>query len=417
MRVELITIGDELLLGFTIDTNAAYIAREMAAVGVEIVRRTTVGDDADSIAAAVREALDRAGAVITTGGLGPTSDDMTRPAIAALFGRAMREDAEIVRELERRFAQVGYPMPPNNRAQAMVPEGARVLRNRHGTAPGIWLDDERGRWVAMFPGVPRELRGMVRDELTPLMLERVGESAPVVLSQTLRTTGIGESALAELLGEHARQVEGLPVASLPGWEGTDLRITARGLPLAQAEAKLAAGIATLRARAERYVYGEGNADLAALVIELCRARRLRVATAESCTGGMLGERITAVSGSSDVYLGGVVAYANDVKVRELGVEARAIADEGAVSETVARQMAAGICARFGTEIGIGITGIAGPDGGSADKPVGTVWIAIQVSGQLSALGRVYVGDREEIRRRACQSALDLTRRALESLPA
>lgn len=416
MYVELITIGDELLLGFTIDTNAAFIARELAAIGVEIARHGTVGDDAEMIASAVREALERTGAVITTGGLGPTSDDKTRPAIAELLGRAMREDAEIVQQLERRFTQLGYPMPQTNRAQALVPEGARLLRNRHGTAPGLWMEDERGRWVVMLPGVPREMRGMMRDELLPLLSERVGENPPVLLSRTLRTTGIGESALAELLGEHARQVDGMAVASLPGWEGTDLRITAHGLPAAVADAKLAAGIATLRARVERYVYGQGSADLAALVLDLCRSRRLRVATAESCTGGMLGERITAVPGSSDVYLGGVIAYANDAKVKELGVDPHAMAQQGAVSEIVARQMAAGICSRFGTEIGVGITGIAGPDGGTAEKPVGTVWIAVQNQGAPATLGRVYVGDRDEIRRRACQSALDLIRRPLAGLP-
>jgi nicotinamide-nucleotide amidase len=220
--VELITIGDELLLGFTVDTNAAHIARTLAAAGVEIVRRTTVGDEAAGIAAAVREALDRTGAVITTGGLGPTSDDLTKPAIAGIFGRKMRLDEEIAAELERRwkarFPNSGFPA--TNRSQAEIPEGARVLPNRHGSAPGIWLENESGRWVAMIPGVPREMRGILAEELLPAIRARA-ESESVVLSRTLRTTGIAESAIADLLGPHFlgepdTELGSLPLAYLPG---------------------------------------------------------------------------------------------------------------------------------------------------------------------------------------------------------
>jgi nicotinamide-nucleotide amidase len=209
MRIEIVTIGDELLLGFTIDTNAAHLARELAALGAGIVRRTTVGDEASDIADGVRDALDRSGAVITTGGLGPTSDDRTKESIAVLFGRRMVLDEEILANLERRWAsRFTGPLPASNRQQAMVPEGARILVNRHGSAPGIWLEDERGRWVAMLPGVPREMRGMLGDELLPLLRDRVGVAATVVRSATLRTTAIAESALADRLGDLARGVEG-----------------------------------------------------------------------------------------------------------------------------------------------------------------------------------------------------------------
>ena len=202
LRVELITIGDELLLGFTVDTNAAHISRVLAAEGIEVVRRTTVGDAAGVIAPAVRDALDRTGAVITTGGLGPTSDDLTKPAIAEIFGRQMKLDEEIAAALEARWRK-RFPnsrFPTTNRIQAEIPEGARILTNRHGTAPGIWLEDERGRWVAMMPGVPREMRGMLAEELLPAMRALQKGPATVVLSKTLRTTGIAESAIAELLG-------------------------------------------------------------------------------------------------------------------------------------------------------------------------------------------------------------------------
>ncbi|HEY6089759.1 MAG TPA: competence/damage-inducible protein A, partial [Gemmatimonadaceae bacterium] len=230
LRVELITIGDELLLGFTIDTNAAHIARTLAASGVEIVRRATIGDDAAMIAEAVREALDRTGAVITTGGLGPTSDDLTKPAIARIFGRVMKLDEEIATRLEERWRArfPGSRFPATNRTQAEIPEGARILANRHGTAPGIWLEDDKGRWVAMMPGVPREMRGMLSEELLPAIKARAKGEESVVLSGTLRTTGIAESALAELLGPGFlgapdTELGSLPLAYLPGVTGVDLR--------------------------------------------------------------------------------------------------------------------------------------------------------------------------------------------------
>src|SRR6478672_800216 len=202
MDVELVTIGDELLLGFTVDTNAAHLARELASIGIGIRRRTTVGDQAERIAAAVRDAIERTGAVITTGGLGPTSDDLTKPAIARIFGREMKLDESIATQLEQRW-RARFPnsaFPATNRAQAEIPEGARILTNRHGSAPGIWLEDERGRWVAMMPGVPREMRGMLAEEVLPAIKARAKGEESVVLSGTLRTTGIAESAIAELLG-------------------------------------------------------------------------------------------------------------------------------------------------------------------------------------------------------------------------
>jgi nicotinamide-nucleotide amidase len=416
LRIELLTIGDELLLGFTVDTNAAFLARTFAELGVEIVRRGTAGDDPDEIAAAVREALERTGAVITTGGLGPTADDRTRPAIARLFGRELVRDDAVLAQIEARFRRIGATrMPPINTVQAMVPVGARVLENHHGTAPGLWIEDERGRWVAMLPGVPREMRGLTLDTIVPLLRERIGASAPVVMSRALRTTGIGESALAERLGDLARGVEGLPLAFLPSWPGVDLRLTARGLPRAEATRVLDSAVRQLSAAAGPVIYGEEQDDLAALVLGLLRARGDSLATGESCTGGLLGARLTAIPGASDVYRGGIISYANDVKVDRLGVRAETLAEHGAVSEAVVREMAEGARRELGTSIGIGITGIAGPGGGTAQKPVGTVWIAVAGIGETRTLGRGYVGDREEIRLRATQAALDLVRRAVGAL--
>lgn len=416
MQIELITIGDELLLGFTVDTNAAFIARALAELGVEIVHRSTVGDEAHRIAAAVAEAIERTGAVITTGGLGPTADDMTRPAIATLFGRELVRDERVVAQIEARFRRLGMgTMPQSNIVQAMVPAGARVLENHHGTAPGLWIDDAQGRWVVMLPGVPREMRGMMTDTVLPLLRELIGDATTAVVSRTIRTTGIGESALAERLGDLARGLNGMPLAFLPGWEGVDLRLTSRGLSPADATAELETAARTLRDVAGPVVYGEQADDLASLVLAMCREHGMSIATAESCTGGLLGARITRIPGSSDVYRGGIIAYANEVKVAQLGVSEATIAEYGAVSEQVSCEMADGARRALGTSIGIGITGIAGPGGGSAEKPVGTVWLAVSGIGETRSLGRVYVGDREEIRLRATQASLDLLRRSLGAL--
>jgi len=417
-QVELITIGDELLLGFTVDTNAAHISRVLAANGIEVARRTTVGDHAERIAQAVREALDRTGAVITTGGLGPTSDDLTKPAIAQIFSRAMRLDEAFAAKLEERW-RVRFPnsvFPATNRTQAEIPEGARILVNRHGTAPGIWLEDEKGRWVAMMPGVPREMRGMLAEELLPAIQSRMKGAESVVLSVALRTTGIAESAIAELLGPNflgdpQSELGSLPLAYLPGVAGVDLRVTAMGLPPGRAQELVKEAIVKLRGRVGAYAYGEDDADLAAVVLDRCRALKLKLAVAESCTGGMLGERLTNVPGSSDVFLGGVIAYHNDVKKELLGVGAEDLERYGAVSEQVALQMAAGIRERTGADVGVSVTGIAGPGGGTAQKPVGLVWVAVHSSDAKAR--RFHVGgDRAEIRQRAAQAALEMVRRAL-----
>lgn len=418
MKIEIVTIGDELLLGFTIDTNAAHLARELAAVGVEIVHRTTVGDIAGDIADAVKSALDRTGAVITTGGLGPTSDDMTKPSISALFGREMIRDERIVDALKARWSRYKRlgPFPESNIAQAMIPTGASIIPNQHGSAPGIWIEDADGRWVAMLPGVPREMRGMLADELLPRVVERVSNSGgtpTVIRSRTLRTTGIAESALADQLGELAKGIDGLGLAFLPSIESVDLRLTSRGLTADAAEAALAAGVLKLRDAAGRYVYGEDGADLAEVVLTMCRRKDVRISVAESCTGGLLGARMTAIPGSSDVFVGGIIAYDNALKRELLGVSDGDLEEYGAVSEEVAAMMAKSVREKTKTEIGIGITGVAGPGGGTATKPVGMVWVATDGIETQARCLRLF-GTRDEVRLRAVQAALDMVRRSLET---
>jgi nicotinamide-nucleotide amidase len=414
MRIEVVTIGDELLLGYTIDTNAAHLARELAALGVEVVRRTTCGDTAESIATAVRDALDRSGAVITTGGLGPTSDDLTKPSIAALFGRGMVLDEEHLAWMRDRWATrwPARPMPDANVQQAMLPEGARKLTNHHGSAPGIWLEDAHGRWVAMLPGVPREMRGMLADTLLPLIRERLGDVRAVVRSRTLRTTGVAESAVADRIASIPGGVGEVELAYLPNVQGVDLRLTVRNVAPDTAELRLAESATRVRSVMAQAIYGEGDADLAAVVLDACRARGVTLGVAESCTGGMLGARLTAVPGSSEVFYGGVIAYHDALKRSLLGVSDSLLREHGAVSEPVVRAMASGARAAAGVDAALAITGVAGPGGGSPAKPVGTVWIALDFRGEVEARLLNLWGDRDEIRQRSAQWAMELLRHTL-----
>lgn len=414
MRIEVVTIGDELLLGYTVDTNAAHLARTLASIGVEIVRRTTCGDAPDAIAAAVGEGLDRAGAVITTGGLGPTSDDRTKESIAALFGRRMVLDDDHLAWMRARWMQrwPERPMPQSNVQQAMIPEGARKLANNHGSAPGIWLEDHRGRWVAMLPGVPGEMRGMLADTLLPMLRERAGPVRRVVRSRTLRSTGVAESLVAEQVLSIEDGLGDVELAYLPNVEGVDLRVTVRDAPADEADERLERATARLRRTLGVSIYGEGDSDLAAVLLDVCRTRGITLGVAESCTGGMLGMRLTAIPGSSDVVRGGVIAYDDSVKLALLGVTDELIREHGAVSEPVVRAMASGARRALGVGATMAITGIAGPGGGSEAKPVGTVWIAFDLAGQVeSRLLRLW-GDRGEIRQRSAQWAMELLRRAL-----
>jgi nicotinamide-nucleotide amidase len=415
VRVEIVAIGDELLLGLTQDTNSTWLAAELAATGIEVSRRTAVGDDVAEIQRAVAEALERSGGVITTGGLGPTPDDVTRPAVAALFGVPLRFDPDVWDRILRLWQRRGRPgqPPESNKVQAMVPEGALVLGNLEGTAPGLFLQDARGSWVALLPGVPREMRAIFSQQLVPLLRDRYRLGERVVRWRVLRTTGVAESRLVEMLGELVVG-EGVRLAYLPGLEGVDLRVTVAGVTAAEADRLLESALEVMRARLGRFAYGEGNQDLAAVVLERCRQRQLHVAVGESCTGGLLGARLTAAAGSSDVFLGGVVAYANEAKVGMLGVSAELIDRAGAVSEEVALAMASGAAGRFGASVGIGVTGIAGPGGGTPDKPVGTVCIAVVGPGWRRSLHSVFPGDRAEIRFRATQAALDAVRQGLAS---
>jgi len=412
VKLEVLTIGTELLLGYTVDTNAAELGRALAAAGAEITRHTTVADRPEAIRASVVEALDRTGFVITTGGLGPTRDDMTKTVVADLFGKRLLLDERLLASIRARFDRMGRPMPASNRTQAEVPEDAVILPNARGTAPGLWVEDARGRTVVLLPGVPREMQGLLVEEVLPRIVARQGGDRRVVLSRTVRTTGVSESALAERVGPIEPDIAPLTLAYLPSVEGVDLRVTAWGLELEDAAARLTAVVARLKVAVGEHGYGEDDADLAAVLLEALRTGRHRLAVAESCTGGMVGERITNIPGASDTFIGGVVAYADVIKTAALKVPLETLEAYGAVSEETVRAMAEGAQRLFSADCTIAVTGIAGPGGGTPEKPVGTVWLAARVHTNTRALKRVLPGDRDDVRRRAAQAGLDLLRRLL-----
>ncbi|MDH5642756.1 MAG: competence/damage-inducible protein A [Gemmatimonadota bacterium] len=405
MELELVTIGNELLLGFTLDTNQAEISKALADIGIRVSRSTTVSDDPDAIRDVVASGLERTGFVITTGGLGPTRDDITKKVIADFFGKSLVLDEEYLGLLRERFAQFGRSMPQSNRTQAEVPEGSEVLPNRWGTAPGLWVEGDPGV-VVMLPGVPKEMNGLLNEQLIPRLKKR-NTAGSAIRSATLRTTGVSESALADSLEGIESEIAPATLAFLPSLMGVDLRLTVWNRPVDECDHILRSGLQALKATVSPYWYATGDLDLAEVLVAQLSDRRLKIATAESCTGGLVGRRITSVPGASGVYAGGIVAYENRIKQDFLGVSEDVLQRHGAVSEEVALAMARGAQDRFSVDLAVAITGIAGPSGGTEAKPVGTVSIAGYFEGAERVSTRVFPGTREEVRERSAQAALDL----------
>jgi nicotinamide-nucleotide amidase len=402
MQVELVTIGTELLLGFTVDTNSAFVGQQLAAIGVHVVRRTSVGDDPAAIAGAVRDALARTGFVITTGGLGPTRDDITKTAVAALFDAPLEFQQPLWDDLVAKFARFGRVPSDANRCQAEVPRGAAVLANSRGTAPGLWLSGPPGEAV-LLPGVPAEMRGLIADVVAPRLADR--GSGAAIASLVVRTTGIPESTLGDRLAGLEPTLSPITLAYLPGLDGVDLRLTAWDVPANRAAASLRAAAAALRAELGDLAYGTGDDDIAAHLLGELERRGARLALAESCTGGLVGQRITAVPGSSATFVGGVIAYANEAKYGLLGVDPALVERCGAVSEEVAAAMARGAQHAFGVAAALSVTGIAGPDGGTPEKPVGTVCLGFAVGDRVDTRRIGFPGGRADVRARAAQAAL------------
>jgi nicotinamide-nucleotide amidase len=378
MTAEIITIGDEILIGQTVNSNAAAIGEQLHRVGIEVSRSVVIGDEHDDIVRAVNEARRNSDLVITTGGLGPTHDDLTRHAVAAAFEVELDQRDDLASDIASRYVERGKEVPATVTIQATIPAGFNVIPNPVGTAPGFsttW-EKEGGRrgFIASLPGVPAEMQVMLTDWVIPNLADV--RDMRQIRSRMLLTTGLGESVLQERIRDLVPSKDsGLKLAYLPNAGGVRLRITAVGEDPARIDADLDRLEAQLRERLHAYVYGVGDDNLEGAVGRLLRTHALTVATAESCTGGLIANRISDISGASTYFVGGLVAYCNSVKIHALGVDADVLEIEGAVSEAVALQMARGVRDHLGADIGVSTTGIAGPTGGTPDKPVGTVWIA------------------------------------------
>ncbi len=436
MNIELINTGSELLLGRVLNTHQQWLCRRLADLGHNVARQIAVPDTAHDIQQAVREALARADLIIVTGGLGPTSDDITRDLIAQLLGKKLLLDETVFAHIKNYFAARKRPMPANNDVQAMVPEGAIVLPNPNGTAPGLAMeasedgrwkiendrhltpalspllaDSQRGegvkKWLVMLPGPPRELRPMFDNCVTPILRREFPLEVPFVC-RTLRTGGIGESAVQEKIQSPlaALVADGLEIGYCARVGQVDVRLTARCV---DAEKIVGAAEAIVQKILGANIYGFDDEEIEMIVVRLLTAQKKTLALAESCTGGGIANRVTNVPGASAVFFGGVVSYANDVKEKFLGVRAETLSQHGAVSEAVAREMAEGAREKFGADFAIAVTGIAGPSGGTKDKPVGTVIIALAGNFETVVERKFNSYEREAFKQLTAQQALEMLR--------
>jgi nicotinamide-nucleotide amidase len=413
MRAAFLSIGDEIVGGLTTDTNSGFIAGELRAVGVEPVAGFTVRDEEDEIVRAFRQALEQADLVVSTGGLGPTADDLTTACVARLAGRELVLHEPSLRFMIERFQARGMEMPPNNRKQALFPAGAEVVPNPNGTAPGFICPvevDGQTRHVACFPGVPRETRHMVAATLVPWVAAR--QPGRRFLSRTFSTVGLAESKIDELLAGAIGPDEAR-VAFRASFPRMYVRLTVDGAPDDDLEGRMDGLETRVRERLGTAVYAAGDEGMEETVGRLLRERGLTLAVAESCTGGRIGDRVTDVPGSSAYFLLGAATYSNQAKTAILGVREQTLADHGAVSTQTAEEMAAGVRRAAGADVGLSTTGIAGPGGGTAEKPVGTVCIGLAWEGGTWSR-RFELGDRgrEWIKATTAQMALDSLRRWL-----
>lgn len=409
LNVEILTIGDEILTGHTVDTNASWLAAELTAIGLTVLYQTSVGDDLETMESAMRLALKRADIVIATGGLGPTDDDLTKRAIVKVFKRNLIFHEEILADITKRYAARGIVLPAINQNQALLPQGAKFFPNKLGSAVGICIAESDHHFVAL-PGVPKEMKQIVTDEVIPYLRSLNSDQAIAVIK--LRTTGVAESKLAELIGPELKLEPGVRLGYLPHYGGTDLRVLAHGATQVEADQKADKLASMIERNCEQYIYGRNDDTLEGVIGRLLIDRRATLAVAESCTGGQLGMTITSVAGSSGYFLGGVLAYDNLVKKTLLGVADEILNSHGAVSEECAMAMAVGAKKLLGSEYALSITGIAGPDGGSADKPVGTTWIGLATPKGTIARSFRFGTDRQINRTRAVYAALELLRREI-----
>ena len=408
MIAELVTTGSELLLGQIVNTNAAYMARELNKIGVDVCFQTTVGDNRARMKEVLAHALSRADLVITSGGLGPTRGDITKEVSAEVMGCTMALNEKCAERLRAYFVRVGREMTDNNLRQAMIPDGAHIFVNHAGTAPGVAIEKD-GKMLVNLPGPPSEMKDMLHRSLLPYLLEKYGADF-VIVSRVLHTFGIGESKLETVIDDLVRAQKNPTLALLVRPTGVIIRITAKAADEAAANRLIAPMEEEICRRLGDFVYGVDGEALEDVIGRGLRARGLTVATAESCTGGLVASRFTDVAGSSDYVKGGIVSYTNEVKVESLGVDCQVLTTHGAVSEPVARAMAEGVRRVLHADFGVSITGLAGPGGGTEETPVGTVYIAVAEPNGTHAEKNIFTGTRKQVKFRASQAALAMLRR-------
>jgi nicotinamide-nucleotide amidase len=406
MKAEILAVGSELLTPDRLDTNSLFLTEELNKLGIEVLRKTIVGDNRELLAEAFRDALNRVTLVIASGGLGPTEDDLTRETVADLLRRKLQRNDGVVRAIEARFRSFKRDMPSVNLRQAMVPEGAEVLDNPRGTAPGLWLEDA-GRMIALLPGPPRELKPLFMEQVLPRLQRRV--SGVRMYKRELRVTGLGESHVEERIRPIYTRFTDVQTTILASPGEIQIHLRCWTEDAVHANETLDEMVRSFELALGDRIFAHSDASLEQVVAEILINNRSTIAAAESCTGGLLAERLTRIPGSSSYFLGGVVCYSNEMKTAWADVPPDLIAAKGAVSSEVAIALAEGVRRRVGSALGVGITGVAGPGGGSEEKPVGTVHIAL--ASPLGVKERLVnlPGDREMVRFHASQVALDVVR--------
>jgi len=412
VKAEIISIGNELLKGNTVNTNATYISQQLHRIGITIQWVQTVGDEPHHIRQAVETAMQRADIILITGGLGPTHDDITKKVVCDFFGSELIMNEEILQDVKAKFARRGIPMPEINRSQALVPRDAQLMPNTVGTAPGMIFS--RGeKLIFVMPGVPQEMRAMIENSVVPLLREKC--TACRVQVNLFRTTGIPESAIYEKIQKEMDEFSSYEIAFLPKFTGVDIRVIRRGNDIENSE-KFERFRTLLQERIGEFIYTTDERELEAVVGELLKEKNMTLSVAESLTGGLVQDKITNISGSSVYFMGGMVTYSNEAKMRFLGVSAESLQKYGAVSEAVAREMAQGVRKAFGTDIAVSTTGIAGPTGATPTKPVGLVYTGVATVEGVWVKKHQFGKDRLINKQRSAQAALEMVRRVILGLP-
>jgi nicotinamide-nucleotide amidase len=413
MKTTIITIGDEILIGTTVDTNSAWLAQQLNLIGIEVHEIISVSDESFHIMDALRRAESQSQLILITGGLGPTNDDITKKTLAQYFGAGYKLFPEVLSALKTYFDKRGIDMLDRNKQMAELPDNCTPIRNPKGTAWGMWFEQNRKVFMSM-PGVPAEMKAIMRESVLPKLKQRF--SLPVILHHHTLTASIGESLLAEKIKDFEAQLPAhFKLAYLPSLGFVKLRLTARGNKLDELQTQMKEQVEKLEMPIHKHIYGHGDEIFEQVIGNILREKKLTIATAESCTGGYIAHCITSVAGSSDYYMGSIISYANEIKMQQLGVQETALQTHGAVSEETVKEMLLGVNEKLHTDVGIAVSGIAGPDGGTETKPVGTVWIAVGNKDSIFCRKINLPGNRQQIIELTAVVALEMLRKYLLGL--